>query len=197
MKYLILFLLVSSPGVSICQSDSLVSELILFEAIDRYYDNLLEADLVEFDLSKKGNWLKYLPSVGIAYTPAGAPRPSVSVSSSVIYQSSQDKKLREQSEKAVKMQNSVERNETKRVVRILVSEYENEEKRFESRREIREIERQLQEITKAKYERLEITPEVYLRARKGYLETLQKYDDFRNEQRVRMKDIYLISKIDL
>ncbi len=83
---IILFLGLPTANCQLPTKDS------LHAALDTFHDRQLEAQLAEFDASKKGNWLYYLPSVGISYTPIARtrtdgnlelnsePRPTVSFS---------------------------------------------------------------------------------------------------------------------
>ena len=72
-------------------TDSLPPLEMLFHSIDSFYLLKTETELAEFQISKKGEWLKYVPSVGLTYTLDGRPRPAISFSSSVIYRARKDR----------------------------------------------------------------------------------------------------------
>ncbi len=67
----------------------------LYAALDSFYSQQTEAELVEFQSTNKKQWLKFLPTVGISYTLDGKPRPTVSWSSNLIYTSQRNKESRQ------------------------------------------------------------------------------------------------------
>ena len=71
--------------------DSLPPESELMAALESFYQQELEADLMEFQSKQKMKWLKYLPTVGVTYTLEGKPRPAISWSSNLLYSSQKEK----------------------------------------------------------------------------------------------------------
>ena len=71
--------------------DSLPNESQLISALESFYQQELEAELMEFQSKQKIKWLKYLPTVGVTYTLEGKPRPAVSWSSNLLYSSQKEK----------------------------------------------------------------------------------------------------------
>ncbi len=78
MKTLILIL-------ALLPTDTLPEKSVLLNAIDSFYQVQTTAQLLEYQSSKKGEWLKYLPTVGMTYTLDGKPRPTISLSSTLLY----------------------------------------------------------------------------------------------------------------
>jgi hypothetical protein len=65
--------------------DSLPPDSILYKNLATYHQSLVTAQLSEFEISAKGNWMNYVPSVGVGYAPSGEPRPTMSFSLSQIF----------------------------------------------------------------------------------------------------------------
>ena len=71
--------------LTLLQLDTLPPKEALFASIDSFYAIQTQAELLEYQESRKGEWLKFLPSVGITYTLDGQPRPSIGYSTNIIY----------------------------------------------------------------------------------------------------------------
>jgi hypothetical protein len=140
-----------------------------------------EADLTTLKESKKGAWLKYLPSLSAGLAPslrqnndgtvrAGlAPTLSLGINSSLIYQAHRDKQQREATKEAIikrsQLQEDIEIAKLHRLQRRL----EVETDKLNLHNGIADIDRQLFTLYQKQYDNKDISPEEYLLKRKAFL----------------------------
>ena len=137
----------------------------------------------EFQHSKRGEWLKYLPSVGIGYTPGGSPRPTVALSLSTVYQITADRRDRQQRraalEAACRYQSATSRAEITadfRQAASLAADIAEDERIFN------QIDRQIFDFWTKKSDSQEILPI-------EYLEKLRQFEAAR--ERIRRRHVEL------
>jgi hypothetical protein len=138
----------------------------LFTKIDSAYAAKTQTQLLEFSDSKKGEWLKYLPTVGLTYTLDGKPRPSINYSTTLLYRATKDKQLKAAKRQQIIRQNQEAASKAKAELEKLLLEYTQLQEEIKLKKQILEIDQQLFDIEKAKYERLEIAPSEFLKAQK-------------------------------
>ena len=80
----------------------------------------METELAEFQISKKGEWLKYVPTLGLTYTLDGRPRPAISFSSSVIYRARKDRQTIASKRRSIIGKNRLEAETLKNEVQEMV-----------------------------------------------------------------------------
>ena len=141
----------------------------LYSCLESYHQSLLESELAEYQETTKGEWLKYIPSVGVTYTINNKPRPSVSFSTSTIYQARKNKQLRAAKRNAIQQASNLELQVAKSKLLSLVADYENASSRLDLAYRIHEIDRQLFEMDQAKYEQLEKAPSEWLKIQRAFL----------------------------
>lgn len=157
--------------------DSLPPLDSLHASIESYYQSELLADLSEFQESKKGEWLKYLPSVGVNYalvqTSDGTlntrPRPTLSYSSTKLYTARKDANRKEAKINSIQSRNALSCAREKHNLNKLSKKYYLNAYILKNEYAVLGIERQLFDIQKAKYERGIILPNDFLSAYKAYL----------------------------
>ena len=142
----------------------------LFASIQNYYQQVAHAELLEFQESTKGEWLKYIPNVGMTYTVAGQPRPSVSFSTSVIYQAKKGKQLRAAKIRSIESSTVLLIQQEQRKLLQLIAQYEQELRSLAVATEIQEIETAIFEIQETKFRNRELTPLEYLPLKRNYLQ---------------------------
>ena len=79
LRVLILLVLSSSSVASFAQTDSITLSQ-LQDCVRERFTRSLDADMTELEYGKKGEWIKYLPNIGVTYTVAGEPRPASRIS---------------------------------------------------------------------------------------------------------------------
>lgn len=174
LKTLILFL-------TILTTDTLPPTNQLLASIDSFYQVKTEAELLEYQSSKKGEWLKYLPTVGIQYTLEGKPRPTFSFSSSILYKAKKDKQTLVAKRRAIIEKNRLEAQKTKEVLQGMLDEYDILSRELKAEAELVEIDSLLFVIDQKHYENLEMAPSEFLKAKKSYLQHVQAFRKHRNE----------------
>ena len=168
-------------SLTILTTDTLPPANQLLSSIDSFYHVKTEAELLEYQSSKKGEWLKYLPTVGIQYTLDGKPRPTLSFSSSILYRAKKDKQTLVAKRKAIIEKNRLEALKTKEVLREMLDEYDILSQELRARKELVEIDSLLFVIERKQYENLEMAPSEFLKAKKSYLQHVQAFRKHRNE----------------
>ena len=164
-----LLLLVNFNVNLTAQSDTLPPVEQLFASIQNYYQQVAHAELLEFQESTKGEWLKYIPNVGMTYTVAGQPRPSVSFSTSVIYQAKKGKQLRAAKIRSIESSTLLLIQQEQRKLLQLIAQYEQELRSLAVATEIQAIETAIFEIQETKFRNRELTPLEYLPLKRNYL----------------------------
>ena len=154
----------------------------LHDALDTFLTRQLAAQLAEFDESKKGNWLYYLPSVGIGYTPIAksgpdgdirfdnAPRPTLSFSlGQVLNARRRDRDLRAKRE-SLAASAALDREKAHRELDRLLHRHALLLLELETMRRVQEIDRQLFVLIQADYDAAVISPQQFLPKQKAFLE---------------------------
>lgn len=149
--------------------DSLPSKIALHTSIDTFYHHQTQLQLLEFQESKKGEWLKYLPNLGMTYTIDGKPRPRISISSSILYQAKKNKQLRAAKRQSIIAKNLLEAEKAKAQLDELLLEYQLLEEEISAQKELFEVEQELFYIKEEEYKQLECSPSEYLKAKRTLL----------------------------
>jgi hypothetical protein len=154
----------------------------LHAALDTFLDRQLAAQLAEYDESKKGNWLYYLPSVGIGYTPIAksgsdgnirfnnAPRPTISFSlGQVLNARRRDRDIRAKRE-SLAASAALDREKAHNGLDRLLHRHALLLLELETMRRVQEIDRQLFVLIQADYDAAKISPQEFLPKQKAFLE---------------------------
>lgn len=154
----------------------------LHNALDTFLTHQLAAQLAEFDESKKGNWLYYLPSVGIGYTPIAksgpdgdlrfdnAPRPTLSFSlGQVLNARRRDREIRAKRE-SLAASAALDREKARRELERLLHRHALLLLELETMRRVQEIDCQLFVLVQADYDAARISPQQFLPKQKAFLE---------------------------
>lgn len=180
-------------SLSMLTTDSLPPTIQLLASIDSFYRIKTEAELIEYQTSQKGEWLKYLPTVGIQYTIEGKPRPTLSFSSSILYRAKKDKHALIAKREAIKKKNRIEAQKAIEVLQELLDEYTVLSQELKVREELVEIDSLLFVIERKQYENLEMAPSEFLKAKKSYLQHVQAFRKHRNELFVLRRKILMVA----
>ena len=162
-------------ALSLFTTDTLPPKATLLQAIDSFYQVQTTSQLLEYQTSQKGEWLKYLPTVGLTYTLDGKPRPAISFSSSLLYRAKKDRQTIMAKRQAIIEANRITAQGVKTKLEEMIFEYECLQQEIASRREIFEIDAQLFEMDQQRYERLEMAPSDFLKSKKVFLEKQQAF----------------------
>ena len=182
-------------SLHILTTDTLPPANQLLSSIDSFYQVKTQAELLEYQNSKKGEWLKYLPTVGIQYTLDGKPRPTLSFSSSIVYRAKKDKHALVAKRRAIIEKNRLEAQKTKEVLQEMLDEYYVLSQELTARKELLEIDSLLFLIDQKQYDKLEMAPSEFLKAKKTYLQHVQAFRKHRNELFLLRRKILAFSRI--
>jgi len=161
-----MFLLLS---LSLILSDTLPSEQVLYQSLDSFYHHQTKADLSEFDLTTKNQWLKYLPTLGLSYTLEGQPRPTISWSSNLIYTSQKDKERKQAKRTSIQQKNDLK----KQADQLHLTTLYFREKEIVDLENSFEIDSILFEIKKDQEKNIQISPVELLQAKQQFLKRRQ------------------------
>ena len=161
----------------------------LYTSIDSFYAAETHAHLLEFQEDKKGEWLKYLPNVGLTYTVAGAPRPSVGLNSGILYQAKRDKQRNAARRRSIQEKGALQAARARGAVAKLYATYLLRLEALKSHRELLAIDEQLFRMEVGRYERGEISPGDFLKAKRGWLLKQQGVRDMELELAVLRQEI--------
>lgn len=163
----------------------------LYVSIDSFYAVEVHANLLEFQEDRKGEWLKYVPNVGLTYTVAGDPRPSVSFSTGVLYQAKRDRQRNAARRRSIGEKGALQAARTRGAVAKLYATYQLRLEALAFRRELLDIDEQLFRMEVDRYERGEISPGDFLKAKRGWLLKQQEVRDLEMELEVLRQEILL------
>ena len=141
----------------------------LFSALEKHHATITAAQLAEFDQTTTKKWMNYIPSVGIGYTPSGAPRPTASFSLSQIITAKRQQQERERRRTAILAKAEIELQSLKSQLSSMLQEYELLKLDLSTREQIHEIDKQLFQLAKAQYENAEMSPVEFLPKEKAFL----------------------------
>lgn len=171
MPHIQILLILTSllPFCAQAQVDTTVTLEALEVCVRERFARSLDADLAALEYSTKGEWLKYLPNLGVTYTVAGEPRPAISTSTSVLYQARRDKKTRVAARDAARQRNAIELDQELAQLRRLWIRYQAAARRSRVQDDIAIIDKELFKLYEKQYANKEILPEEFLLKKKGFL----------------------------
>ena len=161
--------------------DSLPPAPVLHTALDQYHDSYAAAQLEAFDESTTGMWMNYFPSVGIAYTPAGQPRPGISFSLAQIFSAKKQARETKAKREALRQQLELLREADHQRLDAMLRTLEKLKLQEETAWQLLEIETKLLELAEADYEEAKIGPEAFLTRRKSVLSSRQSLLSIQHE----------------
>jgi hypothetical protein len=142
----------------------------LFAALEKHHASITAAQLAEFDETNTKKWMNYIPSVGIGYTPSGAPRPTASFSLSQIITAKRQQQERERRRTAILGKAEIELQQLKSQLTSMLQEYDFLKLELRTREQIHEIDRQIFQLAKVQYENAEMSPVEFLPKEKAFLQ---------------------------
>ena len=156
----------------------------LCDCVRQRYTLLLEADLESLDVSNKGQWVKYLPNVGVTYDIQGRPRPAASINTSTIYTAKRDRQQLAAQREGIRKRLLLEEART---IGNLIRKYQRfiaEGDRVDRLSAIAEIDRELFYLYQEQHKNDELMPEEFLFKKKAFL--IQEMRGLEQEEKVRM-----------
>ena len=149
--------------------DSLPPTPLLFGSIDTFHARQARIRLLELAESRRGNWLRYLPAIGIAYTPTGAPRPAVSYSSTLLYTAQKDRQQRDAKRLAILQQAALDAEADKRTLLQLLQRHAALQRELDAQRAVHAIDTELFRFYEKQAATQELLPAEFLLRNREYL----------------------------
>ena len=175
--------------------DTLPPPPVLNQSIDTFYARQTHLQLLEFRESKKGEWLKFLPNLGITYTVTGQPRPSISLSSGLLYQAQREKQTRAAKRRQIIEKNRLEAEREKSKLRELLLRYQLLQEELEHLRTLHRVEAQLFAIREDEYQRQERAPSDFLQAKRTFLLQEQVLRDKEGQLQIIEMEIWVLAHL--
>ncbi|PHN00781.1 hypothetical protein CRP01_40465 [Flavilitoribacter nigricans DSM 23189 = NBRC 102662] len=141
----------------------------MHQSIDSFHAQQTHSQLLEFKDSKKGEWLKFLPNLGITYALDGQPRPSISLSSGILYQTQKAKQQRASKREQIIQMQQQSAEIAKNQLADLLLQYQQLHNEYRTQQELFAIETDLFRIKEDEYQRQELAPSDFLQAKRTYL----------------------------
>ena len=149
--------------------DSLPPTPLLFGSIDTFHARQARIRLLELAESRRGNWLRYLPAIGIAYTPTGAPRPAVSYSSTLLYTAQKDRQQRDAKRLAILQQAALDAEADKRTLLQLLQRHAALQRELDAQRAVHALDTELYRFYEKQAATQELLPAEFLLRKREYL----------------------------
>lgn len=151
-------------------ADDLPAPAELFSSVRNHWNSIAEAEAKAYRTDwKKDRWADYMPSVGVAYTPSGAPRPGVSFSLGSLIASRKKKRESERIEARIFEVYRLKAEDEIRIVKAQLNEIERLTAARSLAAELLEIERLVFAIAQDEFDTAALDPKSYLMAKRKWL----------------------------
>ena len=187
----ILFLLL--PFSAFAQDTILLPiDSMLFESLETYHQSLLTAQLSEFEITSKGNWMNYVPNVGIGYTPQGKPRPTTSFSLTQIFTAQRNREAIEAKRRAIQQTASLFLESEKQELYALLRQIKILQSDVQFAESVFQIDEQLFRFYEIQHQNNELTASQFLLKKRDFLIKKQEINKLINT--VEEKKIEILTK---
>lgn len=181
-------------GQSGPQSIELPTLLELEISLTTYHNIELAAQLKALEQIKSSDWKDLLPSLGVAYTPSGSPRPSANWSPLQILDRKEKDKKRKLDKSSLLLSYELLLTDRLFKLRQLYHDYQIDLQSLQTKTEMIEIDENLFAITERKYEENIIKPSEYLAAKKSVLLVRANLEEYRQELMKKRNEILYEAK---
>jgi len=164
---IILSTLILSTRYSLAQDLYLPALPDLERSLTTFIEIERDAQIRRFDEVKSADWHDILPAVGVAYTPAGSPRPALSWSPLQILDRKEQKKKRRLDKESIFLSYELLITDRLYKLRQLFQDYMIDWEQIKTDSETMVIDEKLFAITEHKYNENIIKPSEYLTAKKS------------------------------
>ncbi len=149
------------------QSLTVPNLLSLEQSLEKFHTIELQAQLKALERTKSAGWKDLLPSVGVAYTPSGAPRPAANWSPLQILDRKEKEHKRKLDRESLILSYQMLLTERLYKLRQIYYDYEIDRKSLINDQAGAEIDQEIFAITERKYQENLIKPSEYLSAKKA------------------------------
>jgi len=155
--------------------------LELETSLSHFHNDELTALLKAQDQTKSSDWKDLLPSIGVAYTPSGSPRPSAIWSPLQILDRKEKEQQRKLDRSSLLLSYELVLQDRLFKLRQLYHDYQIDLQTLTTKSETKEIDDKLFAITERKYQENIIKPSEYLSAKKSMILISSSINEFRHE----------------
>jgi hypothetical protein len=160
--------------VSLPTADSLPLVTDLYASLESYHLQQLAAELAAFSEKVHPQWLNYVPSVGIGYTPAGDPRPTVSFSLAQVISARNRKSDIKAQRQAIRETRALQLETEKLQLRNLLLQHEADVQQLDFISRLFDIDAELFHFYEAQAAAAELAPSELLKRKKDFLRSEQE-----------------------
>ena len=164
-------------GISCAAVDSLPLPTDLYASLESYHLQQLNAELAAFSQKIHPQWLNYVPAVGIGYTPAGDPRPTVSFSLAQVISARNRKSDIEAQRQAIRETRTLQLETEKLQLRNLLLQHEADVQQLDFMSQLFDIDAELFHFYEAQAAAAELAPSELLKRKKDFLQSEQRIRD--------------------
>lgn len=157
--------------LAILQFDSLPPAPQLHAAIDTFQARQLAATLEQFDLSTKGRWMNYVPSVGLGYNLKGEPRPTLSFSLSQVFSAARQRRDAAAARRSTAATAALASAEAHNRLNELLGKLELMKLELETMRQVSAIDEEIFKLAEMDYNEAKLAPNAFLPKQKDFLES--------------------------
>lgn len=148
----------------------------LEESVYLHWQEVAETEAIAYRQNwKKDRWADYMPSVGLAYTPSGAPRPGVSFSLGTLIASRKKKREAVRMETQIRERFRLQAEQEVRALRARLDEVAKMENARVLDSDLLELERMIFAIVQDEFDRAQEEPKKYLAAKRKWLTVQAEY----------------------
>lgn len=179
----LLFILLFAGVSQFCKAqtiDSLPPDSVLYNNLIAYHQQLQAAQLQEFEISTKGNWMNYVPSVGIGYAPQGQPRPAVSFSLAQVFTAQRNRETIEAKRRAIVATADLLLQSEIQALQALFRQLQILESDAEFAESIHQIDKELFKLYEAQYQNNEMLASQFLFKKRDMLTKEQSLKKIKN-----------------
>lgn len=168
---------------SVAAIDTLPERTLLFAALDTFHRKQLAAELAEFDLSDRGAWMNYVPSVGVGYTPVAStasgafqsqPRPVISYSLGQVFNARKQKEARAAKRRSLTASAELRLQSARRKLQRLLTDYDLLRSDYQLKLQLFALDEELFAYYEKSYRNLELLPSQFLSKKREFI--AKKYD---------------------
>ena len=168
---------------STAATDTLPERALLFAALDTFHRKQLAAELAEFDLSDRGAWMNYVPSVGVGYTPVASvasgafqsqPRPVISYSLGQVFNARKQKEVRAAKRRSLTASAELRLQSARRKLQRLLTDYDLLRSDYQQKTQLFALDEELFAYYEKSYRNLELLPTQFLLKKREFI--AKKYD---------------------
>ena len=155
--------------ITLLNLDTLPPESKLYESLAAFHQAETQSQLTEYTYQTQHKWLRYLPTVGLTYTPEGDPRPGISWSSNLLFHSINESKRKEAKIQSITQTGDLQYQKARYELEAALLAHQQFLESITFQKSILEIDRELFVIQSSKYAEAQLKPSEFLQLKRTFL----------------------------